>query len=314
MPPAQNKTNFKTYEASIRLLAAVLASNNGKIKLDYKELAELMGGGTTPSAVDHRLRPVKQLGKMQRACRDAKKDPGQLPVETGEIQRLFGESTASGIEWQFRDIKAISRAQQEALDEGKNPAEVQVGGASKAKGSAITPSTARASKATRAPASAGSKRKRGGKKAIMSEEGSDDQAAESDYEAKDVNSDSEFQATPAAKRRASRGGSTKAKAKVTPATTKKNGTAKATNGTGRKLFANGDADDANASAVDDDAMSSASKDDVIEVAAPAREVSARTRVKAEPEPEQESSEEMVMDGLVSSYTHNHGDDLSEGEI
>ena len=34
MPPA-NKTNFKTYEAQTRLLAAVIATNKG-IKLDFK--------------------------------------------------------------------------------------------------------------------------------------------------------------------------------------------------------------------------------------------------------------------------------------
>ncbi|OTA87674.1 hypothetical protein M434DRAFT_15376 [Hypoxylon sp. CO27-5] len=296
MAPAQNKTNFKTYEASTRLLAAVLATINGKVKLDFKDLAALMGGGTTGSAVDHRLRPVKQLGKMQVACRDAGKDPGELPVETGEIQKLFGESTAGGIEWQFRELKTLGRLQQEALDEGKNPADVKVG-PSKGKASASAKSTPTTSKTVRASTSAASKRKRGGKKVTMSEEGSDDQGADSDYDAKDIHSDDEYQTTPAPKRRNTGGASTKGKGKVVPATTKKNGSIKDANGTARKLFPNGNGDEtksSTASIFGDGTTSSASKvDDVIEVAssgdeAPARKKSSRSRVKAEPELEQMS--------------------------
>lgn len=40
-----------------------------------------MGGGTTAAAVDHRLRPVKQLAKLQLSVREQKKDPGDLPIE-----------------------------------------------------------------------------------------------------------------------------------------------------------------------------------------------------------------------------------------
>ncbi|KAI0840264.1 hypothetical protein F5Y06DRAFT_294931 [Hypoxylon sp. FL0890] len=314
MPPAQNKTNFRTYEASTRLLAAVLATINGKVKLDFKDLAALMGGGTTGSAVDHRLRPVKQLAKMQAAYVAANKDPGELPVETGEIQKLFGESTAGGIEWQFREIKALGRAQQEALERNENPADVTVGGPSRVKASASATSTPGTAKATRVSASAGSKRKRGVKKATMSEEGSDDQGADSNYDAKDINSDDDYQTTPAPKRRTGRGAGTKGKAAPAPT---KNGTAKGTNGTARKLFSNGNGDDgqtSTASIFGDGTLSSASKDDVIELAAssdeaPAHKKSTRSRVKVEPELEQEEEE---MGYEVNDV--DGGDDLLDGEI
>ncbi|OTA61072.1 hypothetical protein K449DRAFT_395778 [Hypoxylon sp. EC38] len=332
MAPAQNKTNFKTYEASTRLLAAVLATINGKVKLDFKELAALMGGGTTGSAVDHRLRPVKQLGKMQVACRDAGKDPGDLPVETGEIQKLFGESTAGGIEWQFRELKTLGRLQQEALDEGKNPADVKVG-LSKGKASASAKSTPTTSKTVRASTSAASKRKRGGKKVTMSEEGSDDQGADSDYDAKDIHSDDEYQTTPAPKRRNTGGASTKGKGKVVPATTKTNGSTKDANGTARKLFPNGNGagigvKSSSDSIFGDGTTSSASNvDDVIEVAsssdeAPARKKSSRSRVKAEPEPEQMSEVDSEASRHARRFVSldeveglpDRGDELLDGEI
>ncbi|KAI0884489.1 uncharacterized protein GGS22DRAFT_23895 [Annulohypoxylon maeteangense] len=251
MPVPQNKTNFRTYESSVRLLAAVLAT--AKPKLNYADLAAHMGGGATASAVDHRLRPVKQLAKMQVAFKEAKKDPGELPVDTLEIQKLYGESTAAGIEWQFREIKALGRAQQAAVDQGENPADLKVGPRAKAGPTASTPATA---KKTRGGDTPGSKRKRAGK-AKMSDDDMDDES-ESNYDMKDVHSDEESK-SPAPKRRstivakanAAKGSATKAstskastsktatpKDATTPAA-KKNGNAqstKSTNGVVRNLF------------------------------------------------------------------------------
>jgi hypothetical protein len=135
MPPSASKTNFKTYEAQTRLLAAVIATNNG-IKLDFKgkllslihrlpcmsslyfpfptafhpvkttyialprviqlpesfvhglsnrfsALAAHVGGGATKDSINHRLRPIKQLAKMQAQCLSQNKDPGELPCEKG---------------------------------------------------------------------------------------------------------------------------------------------------------------------------------------------------------------------------------------
>ncbi|RYP29177.1 hypothetical protein DL767_006870 [Monosporascus sp. MG133] len=134
MPPPA-KTNFKTYEAQTRLLAAVIATNKG-IKLDFKVLAAHVGGGTSASSIDHRLRPIKQLAKMQVQCVNKDEDPGQLPVEKGEIHKLYGESTPAGLEWQFRDIKKIGKAQQDAVRNGESPAGVL---GSSSRGRASTP-------------------------------------------------------------------------------------------------------------------------------------------------------------------------------
>ncbi|KAI1339065.1 hypothetical protein F5Y15DRAFT_384700 [Xylariaceae sp. FL0016] len=193
------KTNFKTYEASTRLLAAVLATNKG-IKLDFAELAAHMGGGATKDAVNHRLRPIKQLAKMQATALANNEDPGNLPCEKGEIQKLYGESTPAGIEWQFRDIKNLGKAQQAAVARGENPADVPTPGTPSARASRTTTATpgSRASKVSKvAPtpgsartpsnrASASGKRKQPTYKESSTEE---DGPVDSDYENLDLEDD-----------------------------------------------------------------------------------------------------------------------------
>ncbi|KAK8038147.1 hypothetical protein PG994_014914 [Apiospora phragmitis] len=139
-----NKTNFKSYDSAIRLLAAVVAT--GKPKLDFKvsreeflpqtpypvlsylAIALHMGEDFTGPSVDHRLRPIKRLAKMQERYVAENKNPGDLPVDEKEIQKLFGESTADGIEWQFRSIKKLGKAQQEAAKKGEDTSKVTIDG------------------------------------------------------------------------------------------------------------------------------------------------------------------------------------------
>ncbi|KAK7935755.1 hypothetical protein PG985_001250 [Apiospora marii] len=121
-----NKTNFKSYESAVRLLAAVVAT--AKPKLDFKAIALHMGEDFTGPSVDHRLRPIKRLAKMQELYVTEGKDPGVLPVDEKEIAKLFGESTADGIEWQFRSIKKLGKAQQEAAKKGEDTSKVTIDG------------------------------------------------------------------------------------------------------------------------------------------------------------------------------------------
>ncbi|KAK6212391.1 hypothetical protein LQW54_005344 [Pestalotiopsis sp. IQ-011] len=151
---AKSTTNFRSYEAQARLLAAVIAT--AKPRLDYKEIARHMGSDATPSAVDHRLRPIKQLAKLQDSCLKHGGDPKDLPVEKTEIQKLFGESTPQGLEFHFRQVKAIGKAQQEAVDNGGDPTGVAVGSTAKGKGKGVQrslPSTPATSRKRAAPAS-----------------------------------------------------------------------------------------------------------------------------------------------------------------
>ncbi|KAI1096919.1 hypothetical protein F5B19DRAFT_488125 [Rostrohypoxylon terebratum] len=335
---AQNKTNFRTYEASTRLLAAVLAT--AKPKLNFAdpsissqnvpfhhpsrlflglmlatELAEYVGGGTTGPAIEHRFRPIKQLAKMQIAYKEAKMDPGNLPAEPSEIQRLFGESTAGGIEWQFRDIKALGRAQELAVEEERNPAELKVG-PSRPKHGATPPSTM---KKAGGSASTGAKRKRGGKAlpGRMSDEDEGDDS-ESDYDAKDVKSEEEKE-TPASKRR-----NTGAKASASKKKNNNNGEVARTlfprsrgknsaRGSG-SVFGNGDdiGSKNNAQVIDD------SDDDDMAGGGRASQQRPR-RVKKEEEEEEEeeepaAAEPRAVEGLANDDSAYSNNEFTDGEV
>ncbi|KAI1452921.1 hypothetical protein F4805DRAFT_400756 [Annulohypoxylon moriforme] len=322
MPPHQNKTNFKTYESSTRLLAAVFAT--AKPKLNYADLAAHVGGGATASAIDHRLRPVKQLAKMQAACKQLKKDPGDLPVDTQEIQKLYGDSTPAGIEWQFREIKALGRAQELAVSEGRNPAELRVGPGS-------SPRKARASGTGSTP---GSKRKRANKKMSDDDVGDD---SESNYDLKDVNSSEEAK-SPTPKRRATTkaktGGTIKVEApkpntpKSAPAKT--NGTPKGTkrgdktsrvlfpsNGSDGKsgsssIFGNGASrasNPSNAFVIRDSDDENQDQGDKAERKNPQRSC----RIKEEQAPDEDFLDSSAYHDYTTSTPGGH-DDLSDGEI
>ncbi|ORY71615.1 uncharacterized protein BCR38DRAFT_404681 [Pseudomassariella vexata] len=181
MAPA--KTNFRTYEAQTRLLAAVIASAGPK--LDFKER---VGMGATVSSIEHRFRPIKLLAKAQNLCVEQGEDPTDLPTEPGAIQALFGESTPDGIEFQFRSIKNLGKAQKAALAAGQDPSKVQIGSAapgSKAGGPSSAASTPgdRKIAATRTPGSrAGTgKRSVAGKKRAVDVVSDDDDLGNSDY-------------------------------------------------------------------------------------------------------------------------------------
>ncbi|KAI0911184.1 hypothetical protein F4823DRAFT_320443 [Ustulina deusta] len=123
----KNKTNFKTYEASTRLLAAVIATNN--IKLDYAELARHVGNGATKDSINHRLRPIKQLAKMQAACLQRGEDPGDLPADKGVLAHLVENgTTGAALEHRMRPIKQLAKEfvakleKEQKKESGKSPA------------------------------------------------------------------------------------------------------------------------------------------------------------------------------------------------
>ncbi|KAI0490902.1 hypothetical protein F4859DRAFT_520550 [Xylaria cf. heliscus] len=119
------KTNFKTYEASTRLLAAVIATTG--VKLDYAEIAKHVGRGVGVDAINHRFRPIKQLAKMQAACVKRGEDPGELPTEKGAIaENLGGGATAFGLQHRLRPVIQLSKLQVAHRKQGKDPGELPV--------------------------------------------------------------------------------------------------------------------------------------------------------------------------------------------
>ncbi|KAI0205416.1 hypothetical protein F4808DRAFT_284034 [Astrocystis sublimbata] len=125
MSTPKGKTNFKTYEASTRLLAAVIATSN--VKLDYNEIAKHVGRGVGVDAINHRFRPIKKLAQMQAACVKEGGDPGLLPTEKGALAAVVGGgATAAGLEHRFRPIKQLAKLQLTYRDNGEDPAEAPV--------------------------------------------------------------------------------------------------------------------------------------------------------------------------------------------
>ncbi|KAK0652135.1 hypothetical protein B0T16DRAFT_454532 [Cercophora newfieldiana] len=124
------KTNFQTYEGQARLLAAVLGSHD--IKLNYKAIADMLGGGSTVSAVEHKLRDARKRGQAMKAVVSWGGDPAAvLPdimevnrnTKSDEIARVYGASTEGGIGFQMRNMKSIGKLMKKAADEGKDSGE-----------------------------------------------------------------------------------------------------------------------------------------------------------------------------------------------
>ncbi|EJT80496.1 hypothetical protein, variant [Gaeumannomyces tritici R3-111a-1] len=172
-------SNFKTYEAQSRLLAAVLASAPG-LKLDFKAIVRYYGSDTTASGLEHRFRPIKkQVAAIRDAAakgQDVKDMQDIFFMNEKEIQKHYGESTAQGLEFQFRSVKRDAKALKDAVARGENPV-TAVG-----RPGPSTPSKRKAAAATpRTGGSTTAKRQR--KKGPGS---SDDDDKEVDYEAMDV--------------------------------------------------------------------------------------------------------------------------------
>ncbi|KAI0119170.1 hypothetical protein F4814DRAFT_446984 [Daldinia grandis] len=324
MAPTRNRVNFKTYETSTRLLAAVVASLEGKAKLDYDVIALLVGGGTTEFAVEHRMRPIKQLGKLQVDwLMNKRKDPGELPVEGGEIQKLFGESTVAGIQWQMRDVKALGRAQRQAVEAGQSSWDVKLDAPTRGKASAASTPTSRGGRTPSTAAS--SKRKRGPKKVTMSEEDTGLDSAETDYETKDLRSDDDdlLQVTPTPKRRSTQGpNSVNPNNTATPVPAKNNSNGGGGGGGGggkdvtRSLFGNG-SKPARASNNNDQVQFVDLSEDT--PPPPSRTSARAPQVKADPDSDLVSEENSPIreghdDPFVGSSGMFDDDELADGEV
>ncbi|KLU88396.1 hypothetical protein MAPG_07381 [Magnaporthiopsis poae ATCC 64411] len=170
-------SNFKTYEAQSRLLAAVIASSPN-LKLDFKAIVRYYGSDVTASGLEHRFRPIKKQVAIIRAAVDQGVDVKDIQnvvcMSEKEICKHYGESTPQGLEFQFRSIKKDAKALRDAVGKGENPLTALGKSA---------PSTPGKRKAAATPKTGGSTAKRQRKKAPAS---SEDDDKEVDYESLDV--------------------------------------------------------------------------------------------------------------------------------
>ncbi|KAM7198109.1 hypothetical protein V8F20_006354 [Naviculisporaceae sp. PSN 640] len=119
-------TNFKTYEAMSRLIAALLAAHP-ELKPNYREIAKCYGGTQTASALEHRFRPLRAAAQALRIMVDKGQDPAEIEdvmaKNAVDIATHFGGSTPDGLQFQFRQIKANAEALKNAVKNGEDPIE-----------------------------------------------------------------------------------------------------------------------------------------------------------------------------------------------
>ncbi|KOS19767.1 hypothetical protein ESCO_000575 [Escovopsis weberi] len=116
MPPANGKTNYKSYDAQARLVRAIVAAHP-EVKWNYKEIVACYGSDMTEHALNHRFRRLRAQAVIIREGRktgldikDMIADGDKLPstqdaIDKHDIAKYFGQSTADGIHFQFRGIK-----------------------------------------------------------------------------------------------------------------------------------------------------------------------------------------------------------------
>ncbi|KAJ8071438.1 hypothetical protein OCU04_001759 [Sclerotinia nivalis] len=85
--------NWKTYEATVRLLSAIVAAHPG-LKLDYAEVAKYMGSDVTAVAVKMQYNAnIRVLSRRQIATVDAGKDPLDVLNSSKATAEKYGDGT-----------------------------------------------------------------------------------------------------------------------------------------------------------------------------------------------------------------------------
>ncbi|KAI1098100.1 hypothetical protein F4804DRAFT_338536 [Jackrogersella minutella] len=106
MAPNLNKTNFKSYEASTRLLAALVTSIQGQVKLNFNEIQKLFGESTA-GGIEWQFRDIKALGKAQQQAIEDGKNPADVkPGAAGTPGK--GKASASSTPATAKKTRAVS--------------------------------------------------------------------------------------------------------------------------------------------------------------------------------------------------------------
>ncbi|KAK1761030.1 hypothetical protein QBC47DRAFT_428379 [Echria macrotheca] len=154
---SKKQTNFRSYEAQSRLLAALIATQDN-LRIDYKMVAKYFGGKTSESAIEHRFRPLKAAAKELRKAFDENRDPGDVVLfcdqektrggsTNASLAAAFGESTPDGLQFQLRTHKAGADRIKKAMAQGKDTKEAfESGITATGTAAATTPSTGRGRK------------------------------------------------------------------------------------------------------------------------------------------------------------------------
>ncbi|QSZ33889.1 hypothetical protein DSL72_005463 [Monilinia vaccinii-corymbosi] len=123
--------NWKTYEATVRLLSALLAAHP-TLKLDYAEIFKYYGGDSTYHRIWNRLNGIKKGAKQLRKAVEAGIDPSTVMLEVGAhvkkatSDRFGGDCIVSPLENRFRRLKSDAKLINIAVGEGEDPININV--------------------------------------------------------------------------------------------------------------------------------------------------------------------------------------------
>ncbi|CAD6443648.1 ba322ab6-cabc-4c17-89f2-6995816ea521 [Sclerotinia trifoliorum] len=124
--------NWKTYEASVRLLSAIVAAHPN-LKLDYNETSKYYGDESNYHQIWTRMTGIKRNAEQLRKAVEAGVNPSTVNLEDGlngrkEISvRFGGDCTASAIDNRFRRLKSDAKLINAAIAKGEDPIFMNVG-------------------------------------------------------------------------------------------------------------------------------------------------------------------------------------------
>ncbi|KAK0626998.1 hypothetical protein B0T14DRAFT_562858 [Immersiella caudata] len=192
------KQSFQTLESQKRLMAALLASLPGTVKIDYNAVARCYGGGATASAVEHQCRAVRKMAIAMTLCVNQGLDPQRVTpdivktvtkdMKDEELHRIYGTSTPGGLGYQVQNLKAVGKRMKDAADNGGDPVAAFNSPTTPGSRKRVALETASAPRSrARAPPTGGSSTRRPPKK-VKKEEFTtkDSSSSEKDYEELDL--------------------------------------------------------------------------------------------------------------------------------
>ncbi|KAI9647276.1 hypothetical protein NHQ30_003659 [Ciborinia camelliae] len=124
--------NWKTYEATVRLLSAIVAAHPG-LKLDYTVTSKYYGDESNYHQIWSRMRGIQRNSEQLRKAVEAGINPSTITLEDDvkvkkEISPRFGgDCTVSALENRFRRLKSDATLINTAIASGKDPISINVG-------------------------------------------------------------------------------------------------------------------------------------------------------------------------------------------
>ncbi|KAB8303400.1 hypothetical protein EYC80_004828 [Monilinia laxa] len=123
--------NWKSYEATVRLLSAIIAAHPG-LKLDYAETSKYYGDESSYHQIWKRMAGIKKNSEQLRKAVEAGINPSTVTLEGGVnvmkaiSVRFGGDCTVSALENRFKRLKSDAKLINAAVGNGEDPISINV--------------------------------------------------------------------------------------------------------------------------------------------------------------------------------------------